>query len=86
MKNIDNTLPTLVIIHENEKFNGINIWEYPWKDMGEQICANDPNYPERHKLDVYTIKTQSGLMKFATSEIAPGVYGTVLIQFTEDTA
>jgi hypothetical protein len=55
---------------------GVNPWDFVWQEFrGRPLVVPNPSYPgQRHKLDLYSIQTNGGLVQFAAGEVSAGVW------------
>lgn len=55
---------------------GVNPWAFVWQEFrGRPLVVPHPSYPgQRHKLSLYSIQTDGGLVQFAAGEVSPGVW------------
>ena len=68
----------VVIEGENFSINGLNIWSFEWKTIGERIDVKDPIYVQDYTFDVYEITDGFKKAKFATGEFSNRVWGIYL--------
>lgn len=57
------------------KINGLNIWDFHWKDTGEKIDIKDPLYGKSYSFPIYEINDSNIKVIFAAGEFSNGVYG-----------
>jgi hypothetical protein len=72
-------------IANNEPFEiqGINIWDYEWRDSGEKINLKDPIYFQDYSFSIFNIKTKKSNILFAAGEFSNCVWG-IYIQEKEN--
>lgn len=63
-----------VIDGEKYKLNGLNVWDFKWFSTGTTI-VKDPLYNQDHEMQVYEIKTDNKIIRFAAGEFSNGVWG-----------
>lgn len=55
--------------------DGINIWDHPWENSGEDIQIKDPLYNQNYTFTVHVIKTDKSEIIFAAMEFSNCVWG-----------
>ena len=60
------------------RINGLNIWDYDWKNTGETISIKDPLYNQPYTLNVYEIKNNERTARFAAGEFSNLIWGIYL--------
>jgi hypothetical protein len=67
----------LTTIADGVKFNidGLNIWDFAWKDTGEKIDIKDPMYGKSYSFHIYEINDSTIKVIFAAGEFSNGVFG-----------
>ena len=54
--------------------DGLNIWEYKWKDTGEQFTANVPSRQSVYIVRIYEIEKDSKYVKFGAVEASNNAF------------
>ena len=57
---------------------GVNIFDYEWIDTGEAVFVEDPQYHQKYKFYVYTVRIKGKTKKFAAGEFTNCMYGFYL--------
>jgi hypothetical protein len=57
------------------KIEGLNIWDYEWKNTDERVSVKDPLYGQDHTLTVFEISDQNTTVTFAAGEFSNCVWG-----------
>lgn len=60
---------------------GINIFEYEWHRMDENVSVQDPLYHQNYRFPIYTVKVNGVLHKFAAGEFSNSVWGFYLFKY-----
>jgi hypothetical protein len=60
---------------EQYKIKGINIWDHPWINTGEQMKLKDPIYNQDFSFAIYQIEEGKTIIEFAAGEFSNGVWG-----------
>ncbi len=68
------------IVNDGEicEIDGINIWEFKWKETGEKINVKDPLYGRFYSFDVYKIQNDKAEVLFVAGEFSNCVWGIYL--------
>jgi hypothetical protein len=54
---------------------GLNLWGFEWVATGDQIEVPHPSYAgQLHRLDVWRVDTDRGVVTFAAGELSNGVW------------
>jgi len=63
--------------HDGERLDidGNNVWEYDWKDLGENVEVRDPNHNQIHIFSMYLISKSGIEIRFIAGEFSNGVWG-----------
>lgn len=64
-----------VIDGEKFEINGLNIWDYQWYQTGERITVKDHLYGQNHMMQVFEIKKDKTVVRFAAGEFSNCVWG-----------
>lgn len=64
-----------VLDGEKCRLNGINVWDYQWVPTKSSIIVKDPRYKQDHKMQIYEIKADHSVARFAAGEFSNGVWG-----------
>ena len=55
--------------------DGLNLWEFKWKDTGKRVHIKDPRYGEDHTFNIFEITNESKVLRFAAGEFSNMVWG-----------
>jgi hypothetical protein len=58
--------------------NGLNIWDYEWKNTEEKISIKDPLYNQPYDFNIYEIKHNNLTAMFAAGEFSNLIWGIYL--------
>ena len=64
-------------IYDRDRFviNGLNIWDFKWRNTGERINIKDPLYGQPYSFIVYEIVNGNIKVVFAAGEFSNLVWG-----------
>lgn len=63
-------------IGESEKcyIDGLNIWDYKWKNTGEYFFRKEPVRQNGYKIIIYEIENESQNVRFGAMEVSSNVW------------
>ena len=64
-----------IIDNEHFEINGINIWNYDWKDTHERIQLKHPTFYQNYTFIIYNININDICIEFAAGEFSNCVWG-----------
>lgn len=74
---MDNNWSHSNTVVEGDKFEieGLNIWDYKWKDTGKRIIIKGPNDGNQYTFHIFEITERNKTIKFAAGEFSNLVWG-----------
>lgn len=67
-----------VLDGEERSVNGLNIWDYPWKDLRRSVLVKDLVYGQDQVMGIYEIRDKEITVVFAAGEFSNLVWGFYL--------
>ena len=64
-----------IVDSESFAIDGLNIWDYEWKDTGQKVDIQDPLYNQNYTLPIYEITDNTMTAKFAAGEFSNLIWG-----------
>jgi hypothetical protein len=63
--------------NDSVSLDGLNPWQLEWHELDETpIIVAHPSYPsQRHTMEIYELRANSKIVKFASGEFSNGVWG-----------